>query len=290
MYRVATLYKFSKILDPFKIHNSIRNKLKSLSVCGTILVGKEGINGTISAYSKNSIDNAIKFISMLDGFNNLDVKYSTSKKKPFVRLKVKLKKEIVTIGDTTIDPTKVVGEYVNPADWNELIDNKDTILIDTRNNYENSIGTFKKSLNPKTSKFREFPNWIKKQKFSKEDKKNKNIAMFCTGGLKGGILKYFEDVPETDTRWQGECFVFDDRVSVKHNLSEGTYDMCHGCRMPITEDDKLSSKYIRGVACPDCFDKTTEEQKSRYMSRQKQVDLAKKRNQKHIGPKEEILN
>ena len=296
MYKVATLYKFSKILDPFKIHNSIRTKLKSLAVCGTILVGKEGINGTISAYSKNSIDNAIKFISMLDGFNNLDVKYSTSKKKPFVRLKVKLKKEIVTIGDTTIDPTKVVGEYVNPADWNELIDNKDTILIDTRNNYENSIGTFKKSLNPKTSKFREFPNWIKKQKFSKEDKKNKNIAMFCTGGircekassfmkeqgfenvfhLKGGILKYFEDVPETDTRWQGECFVFDDRVSVKHDLSEGTYDMCHGCRMPITEDDKLSAKYIRGVACPDCFDKTTEEQKSRYMSRQKQVDLAKK--------------
>ena len=310
MYKVATLYKFSKILDPFKIHNSIRTKLKSLAVCGTILVGKEGINGTISAYSKNSIDNAIKFISKFDGFNNLDVKYSTSKKKPFVRLKVKLKKEIVTIGDTTIDPTKVVGEYVNPADWNELIDNKDTIIIDTRNNYENSIGTFKKSLNPKTSKFREFPNWIKKQKFSKEDKKNKNIAMFCTGGircekasslmkeqgfenvfhLKGGILKYFEDVPETDTRWQGECFVFDDRVSVKHDLSEGTYDMCHGCRMPITEDDKLSAKYIRGVACPDCFDKTTEEQKSRYMSRQKQVDLAKKRNQKHIGPKEEILN
>jgi Predicted sulfurtransferase len=164
-------------------------------------------------------------------------------------------------------------------------------------------------LNPKTSKFREFPNWIKEQKFTKEDKKHKNIAMFCTGGircekasslmkaqgfdnvfhLKGGILKYFEDIPEAETRWQGECFVFDDRVSVKHDLSEGSYDMCHGCRMPITEDDKLSAKYIRGVACPNCFDKTTEEQKSRYMSRQKQVDIAKKRNQKHIGPKEEVL-
>ena len=310
MYRVATLYKFSKILDPFKIHNSIRIKLKSLSVCGTILVGKEGINGTISAYSKNSIDNAIKFISMLDGFNNLDVKYSTSKKKPFVRLKVKLKKEIVTIGDNSIDPTEEVGEYVDPNNWNKLIDDKNTILIDTRNNYEYSIGTFKNSINPHTNKFREFPKWIKKQKFSNKDKETKNIAMFCTGGircekassfmknqgfknvyhLKGGILKYFELVPEEQSKWQGECFVFDDRVSVKHDLSEGTYDMCHGCRMPITEKDKTSKKYIKGVSCSKCFDKTTEEQKSRYMSRQKQVDLAKRRNQRHIGPKEEVFN
>ena len=309
MYKVAALYKFTKILNPFKIHNNIRSKLKNHNVNGTILVGEEGINGTISSNSKNNLDKAIEFISKLEGFKNLEVKYSFSEKNPFIRLKVKLKKEIVTIGDTSVDPTKIVGEYVSPAEWNELIDNKDTIVIDTRNNYEYSIGTFKNSLNPKTSKFREFPNWIKEQKFTKEDKKHKNIAMFCTGGircekasslmkaqgfdnvfhLKGGILKYFEDIPEAETRWQGECFVFDDRVSVKHDLSEGSYDMCHGCRMPITEDDKLSAKYIRGVACPDCFDKTTEEQKSRYMSRQKQVDIAKKRNQKHIGPKEEVL-
>ena len=310
MYKVAALYKFTKILNPFKIHNNIRSKLKNHNVNGTILVGEEGINGTISSNSKKNLDKAIEFISKLEGFKNLEVKYSFSEKNPFIRLKVKLKKEIVTIGDTSVDPTKIVGEYVSPAEWNELIDNEDTIVIDTRNNYEYSIGTFKNSLNPKTSKFREFPNWIKEQKFTKEDKKHKNIAMFCTGGircekasslmkakgfdnvfhLKGGILKYFEDIPEADTRWQGECFVFDDRVSVKHDLSEGSYDMCHGCRMPITEDDKLSAKYIRGVACPDCFDKTTEEQKSRYMSRQKQVDLAKKRNQKHIGPKDEVLN
>ena len=309
MYKVAALYKFTKILNPFKIHNNIRSKLKNHNVNGTILVGEEGINGTISSNSKDNLDKAIEFISKLEGFKNLEVKYSFSEKNPFIRLKVKLKKEIVTIGDTSVDPTKIVGEYVSPAEWNELIDNKDTIVIDTRNNYEYSIGTFKNSLNPKTSKFREFPNWLKKQKFSKEDKKNKNIAMFCTGGircekasslmkeqgfenvyhLKGGILKYFEDVPEADSKWQGECFVFDDRVSVKHDLSEGSYDMCHGCRMPITEDDKLSAKYIRGVACPNCFDKTTEEQKSRYMSRQKQVDIAKKRNQKHIGPKEKAL-
>jgi len=309
MYKVAALYKFTKILNPFKIHNNIRSKLKNHNVNGTILVGEEGINGTISSNSKKNLDKAIEFISKLEGFKNLEVKYSFSEKNPFIRLKVKLKKEIVTIGDTSVDPTKIVGEYVSPAEWNELIDNKDTIVIDTRNNYEYSIGTFKNSLNPKTSKFREFPNWIKEQKFTKEDKKHKNIAMFCTGGircekasslmkaqgfdnvfhLKGGILKYFEDIPEAETRWQGECFVFDDRVSVKHDLSEGSYDMCHGCRMPITEDDKLSAKYIRGVACPNCFDKTTEEQKSRYMSRQKQVDIAKKRNQKHIGPKEEVL-
>ena len=184
------------------------------------------------------------------------------------------------------------------------------MIIDTRNEYECSIGTFKNSINPKTNTFREFPNWIKAQKFSEEDKKEKKIAMFCTGGircekasslmkkegfenvyhLKGGILKYFESVHEDDSLWSGECFVFEDRVSVDQNLKKGSYDMCHGCRMPITSEDKKTDKYIRGVACPSCFDKTTEEQKNRYMSRQKQVDLAKKRNQKHIGPKKEVQN
>ncbi len=310
MYTVATLYKFSKILDPFKIHNDIRLKMKNLSIYGTLLVGEEGINGTISTISDENLNKAIAFIKQLKGFEDTDIKYSSSDKNPFVRLKVKLKKEIVTIGDESIDPTKIVGEYVEPKDWNNLIDLEDTIIIDTRNKYEYSIGTFKDSLNPKTTKFREFPKWINKQKFTSEEKKNKNIAMFCTGGircekasslmkkegfknvyhLKGGILKYLESIPENQSRWKGECFVFDDRVSVKHDLSEGTYDMCHGCRMPITNIDKESKKYIRGVACPNCFDKTSEKQKSRYKSRQKQVDLAKKRNQKHIGPKEEVFN
>jgi len=310
MYKVAAIYKFTKILDPLKFHNEIRIKLKDLSIYGTILVGQEGINGTISALSKEKISAALKFIQDMKGFDDLDIKWSSSKKNPFVRLKVKLKKEIVTIGDSSIDPTQVVGEYVDPKDWNNLIDHKDTIIIDTRNNYEYSIGSFKDSINPKTTKFREFPKWIKKQNFTAEDKKNKKIAMFCTGGircekasslmktkgfqnvyhLKGGILKYFESIPEDKSMWEGECFVFDDRVSLKHDLTEGTYDMCHGCRMPITHKEKNSKKYIRGVACPNCFDKTSEEQKSRYMSRQKQVDLAKKRNKKHIGPKEEVFN
>tara|TARA_B100001109_G_C18857315_1_gene472303 strand:+ start:32 stop:964 length:933 start_codon:yes stop_codon:yes gene_type:complete len=310
MYKVAAIYKFSKVLDPLTFHNKIRNKLKELSIHGTILVGQEGINGTISASSKYKLSLALNFIQSNEGFDNLDIKWSSSKKNPFIRLKVKLKKEIVTIGDESIDPTEIVGEYVDPKDWNNLIQHKDTIIIDTRNNYEHSIGTFKNSLNPKTTKFREFPKWIHKQKFTIEEKNNKNIAMFCTGGircekasslmkkhgfknvyhLKGGILKYLESIPKNKSRWKGECFVFDDRVSVKHDLSEGTYDMCHGCRMPITSTDKESHKYIQGVACPNCFDKTSEKQKSRYMSRQKQIDLAKKRNQKHLGPKEEVLN
>ncbi len=306
MYRVAALYKFSKILNPLKLHNQIRKNLKEIPIYGTILVGEEGINGTISACSKKNLSQALSYIKDLKGFNELDIKYSSSAKNPFVRLKVKLKKEIVTIGDGSIDPTKKVGVYVDPREWNNLIDDKDTIIIDTRNDYEHSIGTFKDSLNPQTTKFRQFPKWLKKKKFTEDEKKNKNIAMFCTGGircekasslmksegfknvyhLKGGILRYFEYVNSKDSRWEGECFVFDDRVSVKHDLSEGTYDMCHGCRMPITENDKESKNYIRGVSCSKCYDRTSKKQKLRYMSRQKQVDLAKKRNQKHIGPKE----
>jgi UPF0176 protein len=310
MNKIVALYKFADIEDPEFISEKIRNKLDELNIYGTILIGHEGINGTISSGIHQNLLNALKFIESINGFDNLDLKFSQSEKRPFVRLKVKLKKEIVTIGDTSINPNNLVGEYVDPHEWNKLITEDDTLIIDTRNEYECSIGTFKNSINPKTNTFREFPNWIKAQKFSEEDKKEKKIAMFCTGGircekasslmkkegfenvyhLKGGILKYFESVNEDDSLWSGECFVFDDRVSVDQNLEKGSYDMCHGCRMPITSNDKKTDKYIRGVACPSCFDKTTEEQKNRYMSRQKQVDLAKKRNQKHIGPKKEVQN
>ena len=243
-------------------------------------------------------------------FKDIEVKESYSASNPFYRSKVKVKKEIVTMGLRDINPSQITGRHIKNEEWNELINDPNTLVIDTRNQYEYSIGTFKNAINPMTDSFREFPKWIKKQKFSNKDKESKNIAMFCTGGircekasslmknqgfknvyhLKGGILKYFELVPEEQSKWQGECFVFDDRVSVKHDLSEGTYDMCHGCRMPITEKDKTSKKYIKGVSCSKCFDKTTEDQKLRYMSRQKQVDLAKKRNQRHIGPKEEVFN
>ena len=309
MYTVAALYKFSSIEDPNNLQISIRKELKQLKIYGTILVGNEGLNGTISGQDSNLKD-AVEFIKSMQDFNDIDIKISYVNINPFVRLKIKLKNEIVTIGDKTINPNEVVGEYVDPKDWNDLIQDKDTILIDTRNNYEYSIGTFKNSINPNTVKFREFPQWVKNQNFTEEDKQNKKVAMFCTGGircekassmmikdgfknvhhLKGGILNYFEKINKDESLYDGECFVFDDRVAVKQDLSEGSYDMCHGCRMPITDADKLSKEFIRGVSCPACFDKTTEEQKARYMSRQKQVDLAKERNQKHIGPKEEVQN
>ena len=305
---VSALYKFSLIESPNILQSKIRRKLKSLSILGTILVGKEGLNGTISG-KKENIDKAIKYIKNIDGFCDIDVKFSKSIANPFIRLKIKLKDEIVTIGDKSINPSKEVGKYVNPEEWNDLISNKNTILIDTRNNYEHSIGTFKNSLNPNTIKFREFPEWVRKQKFSDNEKQNRKFAMFCTGGircekassfmlkegfkdvshLKGGILNYFDSVPKNESKWKGECFVFDDRVSVKHDLTEGSYDMCHGCRMPITNEDKATDEYIKGVACPSCFFEKTQEQKARYMSRQKQVDLAKERNQKHIGPKDKKL-
>ena len=310
MFKVAALYKFSEIDNPLEIQISLKKTLKELSIYGTILVGSEGINGTIAAEDKENLNRALIYLRGLKGFADLDIKFSDSKKNPFIRLKIKLKDEIVTIGDKSIDPIKIVGEYVKPEDWNSLLQEDDILLIDTRNDYEYSIGTFRDSINPKTKKFRDFPKWLKEQEFTKEDKNNKKVAMFCTGGircekasslmknegfkkvyhLKGGILKYFESVSKDKSLWDGECFVFDDRVSVKHDLSIGNYDMCHGCRMPITENDKKTKKYIRGVACPNCFDQTTEEQKSRYKSRQKQMELAKQRNQKHLGPKEEVLN
>ena len=310
MFKVAALYKFSQIDNPLEVQIYLKKTLKNLSIYGTILVGNEGINGTIASRDKKNLNKALMYLKNLKGFKDLDIKFSNSEKKPFIRLKIKLKQEIVTIGDKSIDPTKNVGEYVQPEDWNSLIEEENILLIDTRNDYEYSIGSFKDSVNPKTQKFRDFPEWLKGQNFTQEDKNSKKVAMFCTGGircekasslmknegfkkvyhLKGGILKYFESISKENSLWDGECFVFDDRVSVKHDLSVGDYEMCHGCRMPITETDKISQKYIQGVSCPNCFDQTTEEQKSRYMSRQKQIDLAKQRNQKHIGPKEEVLN
>ena len=304
MFKVAALYKFHSIENPLSVQQMLKSNLVDNLVTGTILIGKEGLNGTISASIKD-MKKAISIIKSIKGFDDINVKYSKSKIKPFIRLKVKTKEEIVTIGDKKLDPSINSGIYVEPKDWNSLIAKDDVLLIDTRNNYEYSIGTFKNSINPRTNNFREFPNWVKNQKFSNKDKKTKKVAMFCTGGircekatsymkkegfknvfhLKGGVLKYFEDISTDQSKWIGECFVFDDRVSLDHNLDEGSYDMCHGCRMPITKQDKESKYFIKGVSCPACFASKTNEQKSRYMSRQKQIDLAKSRNESHIGPK-----
>ena len=304
MHKIITLYKFHKIHEPLKLQAALKKELKNLDILGTIIVGNEGINGTVSGTSIN-LDRAIERLKFHSKILDLDLKESFSKKSPFLRLKIKIKDEIVTMGKKNINPSTQSGEYINHKGWNALIEDKNTLLIDTRNSYEYAIGTFKNSINPKTANFKEFPEWVKKQKFSETDKKQKKVAMFCTGGircekasafmknegfekvyhLKGGILKYLEETETRNSLWQGECFVFDDRVSVQHDLSEGSYDLCHGCRMPITEQDKLSSHYVKGVSCSNCVNEKTSSQIQRYKTRQKQINLAKAKNKNHLGPK-----
>ena len=304
MHKIITLYKFHKIQEPLKLQAALKKELKNLDILGTIIVGNEGINGTVSGTSIN-LDRAIERLKLHSKILDLDLKESFSKKSPFLRLKIKIKDEIVTMGKKNINPSTQSGEYINHKRWNALIEDKNTLLIDTRNSYEYAIGTFKNSINPKTANFKEFPEWVKKQQFSETDKKQKKVAMFCTGGircekasafmknegfekvyhLKGGILKYLEETETQNSLWQGECFVFDDRVSVKHDLSEGSYDLCHGCRMPITEQDKLSSHYVKGVSCSNCVNEKTSSQIQRYKTRQKQINLAKAKNKNHLGPK-----
>ena len=304
MHKIITLYKFHKIHEPLKLQAALKKELKNLDILGTIIVGNEGINGTVSGTSIN-LDRAIERLKLHSKILDLDLKESFSKKSPFLRLKIKIKDEIVTMGKKNINPSTQSGEYINHKRWNALIEDKNTLLIDTRNSYEYAIGTFKNSINPKTANFKEFPEWVNKQQFSETDKKQKKVAMFCTGGircekasafmknegfekvyhLKGGILKYLEETETQNSLWQGECFVFDDRVSVKHDLSEGSYDLCHGCRMPITEQDKLSSHYVKGVSCSNCVNEKTSSQIKRYKTRQKQINLAKAKNKNHLGPK-----
>ena len=304
MHKIITLYKFHKIQEPLKLQAALKKEFKNLDILGTIIVGNEGINGTVSGTSIN-LDRAIERLKLHSKILDLDLKESFSKKSPFLRLKIKIKDEIVTMGKKNINPSTQAGEYINHKRWNALIEDKNTLLIDTRNSYEYAIGTFKNSINPKTANFKEFPEWVNKQQFSETDKKQKKVAMFCTGGircekasafmknegfekvyhLKGGILKYLEETETRNSLWQGECFVFDDRVSVKHDLSEGSYDLCHGCRMPITEQDKLSSHYVKGVSCSNCVNEKTSSQIKRYKTRQKQINLAKAKNKNHLGPK-----
>ena len=304
MHKIITLYKFHKIHKPLKLQAALKKELKNLDILGTIIVGNEGINGTVSGTNIN-LDRAIERLKFHSKILDLDLKESFSKKPPFLRLKIKIKDEIVTMGKKNINPSTQAGEYINHKGWNALIEDKNTLLIDTRNSYEYAIGTFKNSINPKTANFKEFPEWVNKQQFSETDKKQKKVAMFCTGGircekasafmknegfekvyhLKGGILKYLEETETLNSLWQGECFVFDDRVSVKHDLSEGSYDLCHGCRMPITEQDKLSSHYVKGVSCSNCVNEKTSSQVKMYKTRQKQINLAKAKNKNHLGPK-----
>ena len=304
-FLIAAFYKFTKVSLLSELQTEFYKFLENLSIKGTVLLAEEGINGTVSG-SSESIAKFKNFLFDKDLLSESDFKVSSADFMPFPRLKVKLKKEIVTIGKCEINPGKKVGEYVDPLDWNQLITDEDVLVLDTRNTYEVSIGSFEGAIQPETTNFREFPEWAETE--GSKLPKDKKIAMFCTGGircekassllkdkgfkkvyhLKGGILNYLEKVKPQESLWNGECFVFDDRVALNHKLEPGSYDLCHGCRMPITEDDKLSDKFVRGVSCAHCFDDKTEEQKRRYADRQMQIDLAKSRNQKHIGSKREV--
>jgi len=301
VFKVAAFYAFVDLLNLVELQKTFFHFLKKENVKGTVLLANEGVNGTVAG-TELGIERFKSFLKLHNLYEPKNYKTSTCSEEPFPRLKVKLKDEIVSMGNELADPTKIVGEYVQPEDWNGLISQDDVLVLDTRNTYEFSIGTFAKSIQPETTNFREFPDWLEGLESSDIDK-NKKVAMFCTGGircekasslmkakgfkniyhLQGGILNYMEKVPEEDSLWQGECFVFDDRVALNHNLEVGSYDMCHGCRMPITDADKHEVEYVRGVSCPNCFNKKTPKQKKRYADRQKQVDLAKLRNEKHIG-------
>ena len=299
MHAICALYKFTRLDDFESIQLPLKIYLDSLCIRGTVLLAREGINGTISG-SKGNLEKVLNYLQSDSRFMGLEFKYSYSNKAPFKRLKIKLKKEIVTMGLAQIDPTHSVGTYVKPKDWNELINDPDVVLIDTRNNYEYEIGSFKGAINPNTETFREFPSFTEN---SLEKYRNKKIAMFCTGGircekstaylkskgyenvfhLQGGILKYLEDVDENESLWEGECFVFDDRVAVKHNLEQGRYDQCHACRFPITEEDTMHPNYEKGASCPRCFGTKNSNQMNRYREREKQVQLAKKEVKSILG-------
>lgn len=302
-YLTAALYKFVSLPDYKELQTPLLACCEANKVKGTILLATEGINGTISG-SPESINTVLVFLRTNPIFANrlagLEHKESYADKMPFYRMKVRLKREIVTMGVPGVDPNKMAGAYVKPQDWNALISSPDVILVDTRNDYEVAIGTFKGAINPKTTNFRELPAWVRQEK-SLHDKPK--VAMFCTGGircekstaflrsegfeevyhLQGGILKYLEEVPQEQSLWQGECFVFDERVSVDHDLKPGNYEMCRACRQPLSAKDTASDLFEAGVSCPHCYGKKTEVQIKSAAERQRQVKLAKARGELHIG-------
>ena len=298
-YVVCALYKFVALDDYQDIRQPLTQLLLENQIRGTLLLAQEGINGTVAG-SRESIDALLAWFKLDDRLADVVYKESFNEQQPFNRTKVKLKKEIVTMGVEGIDPRHVVGTYVKPKDWNELISDPDVVLVDTRNDYEVDIGTFKNAVNPNTETFREFPQYVED---NLDPTKHKKVAMFCTGGircekstaymkeqgfeevyhLEGGILKYLEEVPEEESMWEGDCYVFDGRVAVNHQLEKSGYDVCNACRLPITEEDKQSADFEKGVSCPKCIDKHTEEQKQRFREREKQVQLSAARGETHVG-------
>lgn len=298
-YKVCAMYHFARLENFEEMRSEVLEVCQRNKAIGTILLAREGINGTIAAPG-DGIENILSFLRSDSRLKGLDAKFSFSEEQPFYRMKVKLKKEIVTLGVPDIDPNEVVGEYVEPEDWNALISDPDVVVVDTRNDYEVEIGTFKKAINPKTATFREFPRYVEENMGGDKQKK---VAMFCTGGircekatallknqgfekvyhLKGGILKYLEEVPKENSLWEGECFVFDNRVSVNHEMEPGQFDQCHACRHPISEEDKNHPAYKVGVSCPHCVEHQSDTNRKRAEARQLQIELSAERNECHIG-------
>jgi UPF0176 protein len=299
MFQVLGFYKFTKIKYLKKKKESLQNFLLKKNIRGTVIIANEGVNATISGKTTDIKLTVTKIKKILD-FKKFDSEnISKSKFQPFHKPKVKIKKEVVPIGLTLISKNKK-NNYINPKRWNKLIENKETLVLDSRKPFEHKVGTFKRSVNPGVDNFREFPKYLNKLK------KSKSIAMFCTGGircekasvylekkgfkniyqLKGGILNYLKNVNKKESLWKGECFVFDNRISLKHGLVTGTYSICSGCRMPISQKDKSSKKYEEGVSCSRCYDKSTKIQKSRFRMRQSQIYKAKQSRKKHIFQKE----
>jgi len=299
-FRVAALYRFAR-LDG---HEALRSPLAAFccarGIKGTLLLASEGMNGTVAG-SAEAICELVAHLQALPGMAGLDVKYSHAADMPFHRMKVRLKREIVTMGVEGIDPAMSAGTYIEPSEWNALISDPDTVVIDTRNAYEVSLGSFRGALDPQTASFRQFPGWVDEHRANLEGRK---VAMFCTGGircekatayvkalgieevfhLRGGILKYLEEVPQAESLWQGECFVFDERVSVSHGLEEGEAELCRACRRPLTPQDRQSPRYVAGVSCPHCHDERSDADRDRYAERHRQVELARKRGAAaHIG-------
>lgn len=304
-YLTAALYKFVSLPNYKALQAPLLEQCINHNIKGTLLLAEEGINGTIAGLPED-IHQVLNYLRtdplFEDCFADLEHKESFADTHPFYRMKVKLKKEIVTLGVPGVSPTNKVGTYVKPEDWNALISDPEVILIDTRNGYEVDIGTFKNAVDPKTTTFRQFPKYVEQ---NLDKNKHKKVAMFCTGGircekassymlsegfeevyhLEGGILKYLETVPEEESLWKGECFVFDQRVAVKHGLEVGEFDQCYACRHPLSPAEMKDETYTPGISCPYCYDKLTEEKRASLTERQKQVILAQQRGEKHIGEK-----
>ncbi len=297
--QVVAFYRFVPLENIEDLQQEVSSVCKASGLLGTILLAHEGINGTIAGPVAD-ISRLFLFLSRYPGLEDLERKTSYCNRNPFYRMKVRLKKEIVTLGVDGIDPRRDVGEYIAPESWNELISQPDVRLVDTRNDYEVGLGTFAGAENPETRSFRDFPAWVEANLDNDKDQK---VAMFCTGGircekstallkelgyknvyhLEGGILNYLDKVPADESMWQGDCFVFDNRVTVDHDLAEGRYELCPACRMPLSEEDRKSPKFEKNVSCPKCFDRLTPERRASLEERGRQIELAAARGEKHIG-------